>query len=208
MNETRFIVAKNFIDGSGTDVRSNVFLAVKDTIITAIGSTADLPRNDGAAIDDFSHCTILPALVDCSVSLLRSPSVDQKMQLSTEESDIAKKAAMLKRHISYCHDHGVLGVANDGDITDLVEHYQEGMALKSLIDVRSSGHLCRSMQDWAAGKPADRDFLKIDYSGDIEGEEPSQPRLDHEGLCRILQQKNGKKAVVVTNGRQQVEEAA
>ncbi len=126
MGETRFIVAGSFIDGSGADVRRNVFLAVKDTIITAIGSAADLPRNDGAAIDDFSHCTIVPALVDCSVSLSRSPSVDRRVRLSTEEAGFVKKAAMLERHIRYCHAHGVLGVADSDDITDLVEHVSRG----------------------------------------------------------------------------------
>ena len=45
MGETRFIVAGRFIDGSGADVRRNVFLAVKDGIITAIGSVADLSRH-------------------------------------------------------------------------------------------------------------------------------------------------------------------
>ena len=44
MGETRFIVAGRFIDGSGADVRKNVFLKVTDTIITAIGPAADLPR--------------------------------------------------------------------------------------------------------------------------------------------------------------------
>ncbi len=77
MGKTRFIVAGSLIDGTGAEVRKNVFLKVTDTIITAIGSAANLPRNDGAAIDDFSHCTILPALVDCSVSLAQSPSVGQ-----------------------------------------------------------------------------------------------------------------------------------
>ena len=60
----RYIIAGSFIDGSGGDVRRNVFLAVKDSIITAIGSAADLSGNEGQVIDDFSHCTILPALVE------------------------------------------------------------------------------------------------------------------------------------------------
>ena len=76
MDRTRFIVAGSFIDGSGAEVSRNVYLAVKDGIITGIGPAAGLPSNDGAVIDDLSHCTIVPALVDCSVSLLRSPSVD------------------------------------------------------------------------------------------------------------------------------------
>ena len=207
MGGTRFILAGRFIDGSGADVRRNVFLAVKDTIITAIGSAADLPRNDGAAIDDFSHCTILPALVDCSVSLSRSPSVDRRVRLSAEEAGFAKKTAMLERHINDCHAHGVQGVADSDDIANLVERYQEGLAQESIIDIRTSGRLCRSRQDCSAGNSAGCDFLKLGYSGNIEDEEAPYPRFNHEDLCRILQHRGEKKAVVVANGLQQVEEA-
>jgi imidazolonepropionase-like amidohydrolase len=207
MDGTRFIVAGRFIDGSGADMRRNVFLAVKDTIITAIDSAANLPRINGAAIDDFSHCTILPALVDCSVSLSRSPSVDRGVRLSAVEADFAKKTAMLERHINDCHAHGVLGVADSDDMTNLVKRYQEALAQESIIDIRTSGRLCRSRQDCAAGNSAGGDFLKIGYSGNIEDEEASYSRLNHQDLCRILQRRGGKKAVVVANGLQQVEEA-
>ena len=198
MGETQFIVAGGCIDGSGADVRRNVFLAVKDTIIAAIGSAADLPRNDVAAIDDFSHCTIVPALVDCSVSLSRSPSVDSRVRLSIEEDDYAKKAAMVEQHIRYCHAHGVLGVACD-DIAP-VERSQGGMTEGGLIDFRSSGCLCRN-RHCAAGNPAGGDFLKIGYSANIEDDEDPYPQLEYEDLCRILQNRGGKKAVVVARRR-------
>ncbi|MCK9296819.1 MAG: amidohydrolase family protein, partial [Desulfobulbaceae bacterium] len=200
-------MAGSFIDGSGADVCRDVFLAVRDGIITAIGSAADLPRNAGTAIADFSHCTILPALVDCSVSLSQSPSVDRMVRLSIEEAGLAEKAAMVERHMSYCHAHGVLGVADSDDLTGLMERYHEGMAQGSIMDIRSSGGLCRSRQDWAAGSTADGDYLKIGYSGNIEDGEAPYPRFDHEDLCRILQHRGEKKAVVVANGRQPVEEA-
>ncbi|MFP3983112.1 MAG: amidohydrolase family protein [Desulfurivibrionaceae bacterium] len=207
MDGTRLIVAGSFIDGSGADVRRKVFLAVKDGIITAIGPAADLPCNEGGGIDDFSHCTIVPALVDCSVSLSRSPSVDRRVRLSAEEADPAEKAAMLEQHVSYCHVHGVLGVADSDDTTGLVKRYREGRGQGGIIDIRTSGSLCRSSRDWGAGSQADRDFLKIGYSGNIEDEEAPSPRLSYEDLCRILQNRGGKKAVVVANGRRQVEEA-
>jgi imidazolonepropionase-like amidohydrolase len=191
MGGTRFIVAGSFIDGSGAEVRRNVFLAVKDGIISAIGSAADLPGNDGAVIEDFSHCTILPALVDCSVSLSRSPSVDLEVRLSAEEAGLVEKTAMLERHIRYCHAYGVLGVADSDDATGLVAQYREGLAQESIIDIRSSGP----------------DFLKIGYSGNIEDQEGSAPRLSQEELGRILQHKGEKKAVVVANGREHVAEA-
>jgi imidazolonepropionase-like amidohydrolase len=208
MAATRFIVAGSFIDGSGAAVRRNVFLAVKDGIITAIGSAKDLPRNEGAAIDDLSHCTIVPALVDCSVSLSRSPSVDSMVRESAAEAGFVKKAAMLAQHIRYCHLYGVLGVADNDDITELVKLYQPGMPRESIIALRTSGGFCRSRQDCAAGNPAGGDFLKIGYSANIEDEEEAPyPRLNHEDLCRLLQHKGGKKAVVVANGPHQVEEA-
>jgi imidazolonepropionase-like amidohydrolase len=204
MGGIRFIVAGRFIDGSGADVRRNVFLAVKDGIIIAIGSAADLPLNEGV-IDDFSHCTILPALVDCSISLLRSPSVDRRVRLSAEEAGFAKKTAMLEKHISYCHAHGVQGVA-DSDDRDLVKRYQDGMAQGCIIDIRTSGRLCHSRHN-ATCNSLGGDFLKVGYSGNIEDEESPYSRLNHEDLCHILQHRGGKKAVIVANGPQQVEEA-
>ena len=207
MDSTRFIVAGSLIDGSGADVRKNVFLAVKDGIIAAIDSAARLPRNESAAIDDFSHCTILPPLVDCSVSLSRSPSVDGWVRLSSEEAGLAEKAAMLGRHIRYCHAYGVLGVADSDEITALVEHCREGMELTRIITIRISGRLCQGRKDCAPDTLADGDFIKIGYSANIEDEEGPSPRLDNEDLCRILQHRGGKKAVVVANGVRQVEEA-
>ena len=208
MDGTRFIVAGSLIDGSGADVRKNVFLAVKDGIIAAIDSAALLPRNNGAAIDDFSHCTLLPPLVDCSVSLSRSPSVDRRVRLSAEDAGFAEKAAMLGRHIRYCHAYGVLGVADNEEITGLVEHYREGMELTGILDIRTPGRLCPSSKDCAPDTSAGGgDFLKIGYSANIEDEEGPSPGLDHEDLCRILQHRGGKKAVVVANGVRQVAEA-
>ncbi|MFC1512971.1 amidohydrolase family protein, partial [Thermodesulfobacteriota bacterium] len=196
----------SLIDGSGGEVRRNVFLAVQDTIITAIGSAAELAGLDGSVIDDLSHCAIVPALVDCSVCLSRSPSVDRSARLATGEADFAQQAAMLAQHIRYCHGHGVLAVADSDDQTGLVERYQKEMAAGSIIDIRTSGRLCRS-RDCAAGNPPRGDFVKIAYSDNIEAEETQSPRLTQAELGRILEQRGGRKAVVVANGRQQVEEA-
>ncbi|HSH13534.1 MAG TPA: amidohydrolase, partial [Desulfurivibrionaceae bacterium] len=206
MGGTRFIVAGSFIDGSGAEVRRQVFLEVQDSIISAIGSAADLPRADGAAIADFSHCTILPALVDCSVSLTRSPSVDWQMRLAAEEAGLADKAALVAQHLSYCHAYGVLGVAADDDVPGLEEGGPKGMRQGGIIEMRTAGGLCRSRQDCAVGNPGG-DFRKIDYSGNIEDREVPYLRLDPEDLGRMLQTRDARKAVVVANGRRQVAEA-
>lgn len=206
MGEIRHIVAGSFIDGSGADVRRNIFLSVKDGMITAIGAVADLPRMDGQVIDDFSHCIILPALVDCSVSLSSSPSVDRLTRLSLKEASLEKKTALLEQHSLYCHAHGVLGVADSDELTDLAE--LDGLRVVrqgGIIDIRTSGHLCRSRQN-AVDNQTGFDFLKIAYSSNIENDQVPDPRLNYEDLCLILQQRGGKKAVVVANGRQPVEQ--
>ncbi len=206
MDNTRFIVAGTLIDGSGADPRRHLYLAVKEGTITAIGPAADLPRHGGAVIDDFSHCIILPALVDCSVTLARSPSVDRGVRLAAEEAGPAKMAVLVEQHLRYCHAHGVLGVAASDNLHEVVAGYQEGMAQESAIDLRTAGGLCRSRQDCLAGSAAGDDFLKIAYSGSIEEEAPS-PRLTPEELGHALRHRGGKKGVVVANGRHQVEEA-
>jgi len=206
MDGTRFIVAGSFIDGTGAAVCKNVVLTVQDGIITTIGSAQDLTPNDKADIDDLSHCIIVPALVDCSVSLSQSPAVDAKEAVSSQEVAHGKQAAMIERHLHYCHTHGVMGVAVNNEPADVIAEYQKGGGQESVIDVRTSGCLYRSKQDLEDTSPAG-DFLKIEYSGTIEDDEPPYNPLNKEDLCRILQRKQGRKSVVVANGVHHVKEA-
>jgi hypothetical protein len=129
------------------------------------------------------------------------------MRLSPDVTGLAEKTAMLERHIRYCHSHGVLGVAENDEITDLVEQCRQGMEPGRIIDIRISARLHPANKDYAPGKSAGSDFIKIGYSANIEDEEGLYPRLDHEDFCRILQHRGRKKTVVVANGVRQVEEA-
>jgi imidazolonepropionase-like amidohydrolase len=186
----RFIVAGSFIDGSGGEVRRNVFLAVQDTVITGIGAAADLPRQAGGPVADFSHCTIVPALIDCSVSLSRSPSVDMGVRSAAAEAGRAAKVAMVARHIRYCQSYGVLGVAAGDELIDLGPQAGGG-----LMGIR------------AAGSSAAGDFLRIAYSVNIEDVATPEPRLSPADLDRMLKNRGARKAVIVANGRQRVAEA-
>ncbi|MFC1844618.1 amidohydrolase family protein [Thermodesulfobacteriota bacterium] len=189
--QKRFIIAGNFIDGTGADVRRNIFLEVKDGSITAIGPAAEMDRKDGAAIDDLSHCTIVPALVDCSVSLSRSPAVDSKIRLAIEEAGFPKKSTLVAQHIRYCHSHGVLGVAASDDSIGQGEHLREIVPKGLSIEIRESG----------------LDFLRIVYAGITADGEAPDSKLNREDLYRILQQRDNKKAVVAANGHDRVQEA-
>ncbi|MFZ5763542.1 MAG: amidohydrolase family protein [Thermodesulfobacteriota bacterium] len=181
MGGTRYILAGGLIDGTGGAVRRNVVLTVEDGFIAAIGSAAGHPRSGATPIDDLSHCVIVPALVDCSVSLARSPVA------GAQSVSPAEKSALVAAHCRYCHDHGVLGVAENDDLSGLLEPDRAG----GLLALRVAG----------------ADFLKIRYSPGMEEEEAVASGVSHDDLHRILQHKGGKRAVVVANGSRQVAEA-
>ena len=207
MNTTRYIIAGNFIDGTGGAIRKNVVLVVQDDVITAIGPEGDVPRNEGAAIDDFSHCTIVPALIDCSVALSRSPSVDFSGQTSNGEGNLETRTTLYKRHIQDCHAHGVLGVADNDDMIGLTKQHQQETLKDSIISIRTSGPLCRNRQD--ADTWPGRDFLKIMYCETIERQtSPPASGMDDKALRDILRHRRTKqKVVVVANGQRAVAEA-
>lgn len=209
MDETRFIVAGNFIDGSGADVRRNVFLALQNGKISAIGPAKELPCNEARAIDDFSYCTIVPALIDCSVFLGRSPAADDKIRSAAEKAGVEQRTAMVEQHIRYCQAHGVLGVAACDDITGLLRHDQAGMARERLVTIRtSSGCLCSGRQECGEDNSANSDFLRVNFSGNSNDEKAQHIQHKHGDLNRILKHRDfRKKVVVVANGQHQVEEA-
>jgi len=208
MGETRFILAGYLIDGSGAGARKQVFLAVTDGRIAAIGAATDLPVHAGVVIDDLSHGTIVPALVDCSVALTRSSALDPRMRTSREEAESAQQVALIGRHLRYCHAHGVLGVAVSDDPAGLVGRSAAETTEGGIVALRTSGRLCQSRDDGVGGGSSGRDFLKIGYSADIDAEAGESPRLRQEDLRHILlHHKKGNKVVVVANGRQAVAEA-
>ncbi len=191
MDRSRFILAGSLIDGSGAGLRRNVLLTVQGGVISAIGPAADLPSDGRAGVLDLSRCVILPALADCSVSLASSPSVDMAARASAEGAGPPEKAAMLARRVRYCHAHGVLGVADSGDPDGLVERFRKEGDGRDLLDIRISGS----------------DFVKVACCANIEDMDAPRPTPDPDELRRILRRRGGKKAVVVANGRQQVEAA-
>ena len=204
MGPTRLIVAGSLIDGSGAAARRQVFLAVEQGIITAIGPAANMPRSADAVIDDLSHCTIVPALVDCSVALARSPAVGQRKQ-NGEQNDSAAATLLFDRHLSYCHAHGVLGVADSSDPASLAQRSVNGTGQQLPVIVRS----VRQYQgkDGLPINSGQNDFLRIAYCADIDSMESASTRFNAEELRSIvLRHREGKK-VVVANGQKAVAEA-
>jgi len=204
MDATRFILAGGLLDGRGAAARKNVCLAVRDGRITAMGTRDELPDMPGAIIDDLSHCTVVPPLMDCSVALARSPSIDPKTQAGAETAPPGQRAALIRRHIDYCLAHGVLAVADNGIPAP---HDDPPTAREQGLVVCSSVPILGGRANDEPGAAPGRPFHRIQYSPDIEQAEVAGPGMGVEALRRLLSQPGRGKTVVVANGPQAVAEA-
>lgn len=207
MGTTRFIKAGNLIDGSGTPSRRQVFVRVEDGMITAIGPVTELPASIDTVIDDLSHCTIVPPLVDCSVTLARSPALQQPMR-TDEEHDSKATERLINRHLADCHNHGVLGVADGSEPVGVVQRSAAtGPGLP--VIVRTGWQVLG--KDGMAVDAGPHDFIRIGYCDDIDAPDPFATSFDAAELRALLSRSwspswQGKK-VVVANGPPAVAEA-
>jgi imidazolonepropionase-like amidohydrolase len=193
---TKYIRVGRFIDGSGAAVRRNMLLKIRAGRLQAFLPAAALNTlSHDALVEDLSYCTLVPALIDCSVSLLQSPALNFLLNpsFSLEEEEQKK---LLERHLSYCFSHGILGLV----VTDKNQSVQTMQTGKK--GERAAGTTLRTAHDASAA-----DFLRVQYSPDIEDEAENFSQLGSEELSRILKQRGEKKAIVVANGPQQVAEA-
>ena len=197
MNETRYIIAGSLIDGLGGSAHKRALLTVRDGRIAAIGSATDCPRGEGAAVDDLSHCTLVPPLVDGSVALAHASSLGSRAHRG--EGTSGHDPLLIARHLRDCHDHGVLGLADSTAAAIPPE-------ARGLVTLRSGGRLLRR-EDGTLEVAAAGDFLRIDSTGDIDADTPPLPGLDRQALGRLLHQWPAGKRVVVANGALAVGEA-
>ncbi len=207
MAETKYIIVGRFIDGSAAGVKRGVFLEVRDGCITDIGSAADLSPDADLSVEDLSHCTVLPALVDCSVSLLQSPSVESAVRTAAEEAGPDIKTATLKRHIRYCHGYGVLGLAADDELPDLMKHCRNEMKAGNIVDIRLSARTGEHRGGTAEDSSSSMQYRRIFLSGDIEGGGQLDPHLDLNDMKASLHRGNAGKTVAVANGVRAVKKA-
>ena len=205
MSEIRVITAGRLIDGTGQQVQRGVQLLVQDGTITKILSAGEDDAPYNSAVTDLSHCTLLPALVDCSVSLQSSPSiVDTPVSPAMDEP--ARQETLL-RHLRYCYSHGVLGVAESGLNRQEIDRLLQSEAARwEQMEIRTSGPQAQppeALQPAAAGN----DFIRVYYSEPVEDTAHPPTLLTEEELTLLIQHNPQKKVVVVVNGKQKVQEA-
>lgn len=204
MGTTHVIVAGHFIDGSGAAAQRQIALAVTEGSVTAVGPAADMGLSADSDILDLSHCTIVPALVDCSVALASSPAVDPRMRNHGHNSREAA-ALLAQRHLAYCHAHGVLGVVDCGEPSVEALSPPAGTGLRLPVTVRAA-RPCQG-GDGRLGDYGPDEVLRIAYSADIDMAAPSSARMTAAELRSLLSRHRACKKVVVANGSQAVAEA-
>lgn len=207
MNVERLVVAGKFIDGNSTEVHKNRLLTITNGILTSIEDAASILQDCELPIDDFSHCTVLPALIDCSVSLLKSPSLDQKEQLTSTNITHPKTGSILARHIDDCFAHGVLAVVENDNTNDIVERYQGKRPEDHKVEIQIPATYKPNSHIQKIKKTASNEFFKLNYSADIDIKIDTLSTLNHQEMRSILRNKGSKKAVVVANGQQEVKDA-
>lgn len=200
--DSRFFVAAGIIDGSGAALRRDVVVEVRHGLIVAIQTAARPPQ--GAMAEDFSHCLLLPAVIDASVLLARSPSLGQPEDEAIP-ADPRRRATLVERHLAYCHGHGVLGLAVGDDPALLEPDVVQRATSRGLLDVRLSASSCG---DEASLVPkADEGFLRVFYSADIDattGAAGTWQPMDEEQRRTLLRNRGRRKAVAVANGEEAV----
>lgn len=109
------IRAGALIDGSGGHVREQVVIWVKNGIIDAIDPVNKKEETPDITFD-FSHCTLLPGLIDSHVHLFMSGTDDlQIRKQQIEAASYSDTETVIAGHIDRLFTCGVAGVRDGGD---------------------------------------------------------------------------------------------
>ena len=222
------ILAGWLVDGSGGSVRENVLLSLHNGIIAEI-EEANPEKIFLQRVRDFSHCTLLPGLLDAHIHLFMSGTEDldiRKKQLTLAYDDV--KGGIEKR-LGDLLAWGVVACRDGGDRHAYTMKYQREELHRGVFPVqikvagaawhqkdrygkmigkspRGSDTLCQSISENIAFS----DHIKIVNSGLNSlvhfGNETS-PQFDLMELTAAVAMGNrhGRKTMVHANGRKPVE---
>jgi imidazolonepropionase-like amidohydrolase len=206
----QYIVVGRLIDGSGSEIKKGVALVEENGAILDLIAAETVPSGCRERVVDMSHCTIMPPLVDCSVDLASSPSMNSGR---SDDKTTTARDSSIARHIHFCHSHGVLGLAvGDHDNTDAVSAQPPG-DVDEAVTVRTAGKVYLSTEHRGLKSDvADLDFVKIVHTGGIEAmmnDSKSSESKEKNSLLHLVREAHdkGKKTVVLANGSKAVREA-
>lgn len=102
------------MDGSGAPAEKNVLLIIKDGRIERIAAPAQ-PAMHPNDILDFSHCTLMPGLIDAHLHLFMSGTDDLNIREKQLDSAFSEVKAGIQRRIGSLLASGVVACRDGGD---------------------------------------------------------------------------------------------
>ncbi len=211
MGNKKYIKVGRLIDGSGGAVQKDRVLVVQEGKIDKIVSPEAIPGQTSAEIIDLSHCSIMPPLMDCSVNLARSSSIDDRSIRENKAAEQKKAQTDIARHIHFCHTHGVLGVADFTEADQYGALDKQRLGSDDIVTIKTAGEVIATQADYRVEGDTP-DYLKIRYSPGITSPEfidTSPVAGNNEQLIRLVSSASsaGLKTVVAVNGERCVAEA-
>ncbi len=202
------ILAGRLIDGSGSAVQKGVCLVVEEGRIAEVVPLDQLAYDNEAEKIDLRHCTLLPPLVDCSLSLGISAATGAFGELTDKRQKYDSVKTLIERHLQYCFSHGVLAVADGSDERGFVRQYSSARATAQMISIHTGSWL-----PGPRGKGTDQtvsgvdEFVRVACSADMSRSLADGSFLTAADIAAQLEQVDAKKRVMVANGDRAVAEA-
>ena len=127
-NRDHFILAGWLIDGSGGPIQKKALLKIVDGRIAGIEryNPSDCPA--GPELTDFSHCCILPPLIDSHAHLCMSGALHPKSRQEQLTAGYETLKKVIAEHLRHHLSHGVLAVRDGGDRLAAVSRYVRELA--------------------------------------------------------------------------------
>lgn len=228
----KFIHAGWLLDGSGGPVQEQVLLHLERGRITQMEPFSPELGIRQEELADFSHCTLLPPLVDSHIHLFMSATTDlvvRKKQLAASYEELLPA---IRQHMEDLFSHGVLAVRDGGDYGSYASRYGNEKKF-SFMTVKTAGHawhrqdhygrlISKTPESFGTSDLADAfllserqqeglpaDFVKIIQSGIVDVADfhtQIQPQFSFEELRRLVAvaEECGKKVMAHANGEEPV----
>jgi imidazolonepropionase-like amidohydrolase len=223
MDKTTYILAGWLIDGSGGPIQEKVLLKIVDGRFAAIEpySADNIPS--AAQVVDFSHCTIIPPLVDSHVHLFMSGTTDHKIREWQLVAGYDELRPVIGRHLHYLFSHGVLAVRDGGDRGGYALRYRAEQAMHQEIILKVAGRAWHKKGRYGAliGRyPGEGEGLAEAYAADNDAIDQvklvnsglnslkvfgrqTQPQFTQEEIAAVVRaaEQQNRKVMVHVNGR-------
>jgi len=140
-NRVHYILAGWLIDGSGGPIQKKVLLHIVDGRIEEVScyNQNDCPAD--SLVTDFSHCCLLPPLIDSHAHLCMSGTVDRMRRQEQLVAGYESIQPVIAEHLRHHLSHGVLVVRDGGDrLGSVLRYHRELLTGDSLpVMVKSPG---------------------------------------------------------------------